>query len=112
MIPANKLEMIRMISEEVGKPRKMVEFVIRDFEANLSKVLRDPVSYTKYVLLEYFGRFKLKNLKVEKKYYWAKQWRPNSEEFRFYNNLMRKYYEGQTEDANDDVGRGNSEVSG
>lgn len=106
--------MVRMIAEDVGKSRKQVMFVIRNFEDRLATILRDPVSYTKYVLLEWFGRFKLKDKKVEKKYWETKEWKPKSREFIFYNALMDKYYverKGQTDFTNYDAGCSDSEVS-
>jgi nucleoid DNA-binding protein len=93
ILPQNKLDMVRMITEESGRSRKLVEFVIKHFEDTLAKAVRNPVEYSRYIVLKWFGTFRIKDLIVKKKYKQLKEWKPNSRDFRFYDELMSKYYE-------------------
>jgi hypothetical protein len=81
MLPSSKSDIYTMVANECGKSKGLVKFIIQDFELKLKNVLRNPLENTKYVLLEWLGKFKLEIH------------RAHSIELEYINNIIKKYYE-------------------
>jgi hypothetical protein len=93
MLPSSKSDIYTMVANECGKSKGLVKFIIQDFELKLKNVLRNPLENTKYVLLEWLGKFNLKDKKLLAKRKKLEIHRAQSKELEYINNIIKKYYE-------------------
>jgi nucleoid DNA-binding protein len=93
MLPSSKSDIYTMVANECGKSKGLVKFIIQHFELKLKHILRNPLENTKYVMLEWFGTFNLKDKKVISKRKKLEEVKPNSQELDYFNNIIKKYYD-------------------
>lgn len=66
-LPENKLDLLVRTSESTGYSRKLVDFVIKDFENSLRFYITNPAVAGKAIKLTNFGTFKFKMHRARKK---------------------------------------------
>ena len=93
MLPSSKSDIYSMVANDCGKSKAVVKFVIQDFELKLKHILRNPLENTKYVLLEWLGKFNLKDRKLLAKRKKLEIHKPESKELEYINNIIKKYYD-------------------